>query len=295
MALGQLQRLPPELASNPFYPLLVKFSRLKMGSLEWLFTVEGFLLRHAWVALFILFALVLPPLEEVDLLSTLVRLTTLIYPCFFIWSLTRLSGVELIQCMIEGQWLADLLAAPIDNDDLIHGFATPLWIIIRQYALMSVFSLVLYALETRVVVVEGQFFVWELARPLILYLGVFFSAVAWIACVYMARLTIEARVRGGLLKGIATLCFLLTGMLILASYGGVFIFHPTQLSRPPMLIVPSLLTALLALVALWLYSLLRRNFRGYLAAQLEFKWTIADHAGPSPWKEPGEDAETAPR
>ncbi len=216
MALGQLQRLPPELASNPFYPLLVKFSRLKMGSLEWLFTVEGFLLRYAWIALFALFALALPPLEEVDLLSTLVRLTTLIYPCFCIWSLTRLSGVELMQCMIEGHWLADLLAVPIDNDDLIHGFATPLWIITRQYALMSIFSLVLYALETHVVVVEGQFFVWELARPLILYLGVFFSAVAWIVCIYMARLTIEARVRGGLLKGIATLCFLLTGMLVLA-------------------------------------------------------------------------------
>src|SRR5262245_197056 len=137
MALGQLTHLPHEIAENPFYRLLVRFSRYKAGSFERLFQIESLLLRYALLGLIVLIALVWPPLEEVDYISTLVRFCTLVYPLFFIWSLTRLAGVELMQLVLEGQWTADLLATPMRNRELTIGFATPLWLTVRQYSLIT--------------------------------------------------------------------------------------------------------------------------------------------------------------
>ena len=282
MALGQLHRLPPELANNPFYPFLVKFSRLKMGSGEWMFTAEQFLLRYAWFALLILFVLVLPPLEEVDVISTVVRLSTLLYPCFFVWSLTRLSGVELMQCVLEGQWTNELLATPVDDEDLIHGFLTPLWLIIRQYALISIFSLFLYTLEAHfhVIIVDGVIFFWEVVRLMTLYYGLFFGAIAWIVFVYIVRLFMEVRLRSDLLKGIGTLFLLMGGFLIFVAYFLLFIFYPTHTTDTPVLAVLVALVVALALTGAWCYRRLCKNFRRYLTGQMDIDLLIFDEIDP---------------
>ena len=182
MALGQLTHLPEEMAANPFHPLLARFSRLKAGSFELLFQIESWLVRYSWLGLVVLAALVWMPLEEIDVVSTCVRLATLLYPCLFIWSLTRLSGVELMQLMLEGQWTADLLATPLDNRALTVGFASPIWITIRQYFLISLFSLVLYGLESYVIVYQESTGRWlgidVLARLMLFNIGKFLKGNA---------------------------------------------------------------------------------------------------------------------
>ncbi|HOR27231.1 MAG TPA: hypothetical protein PLG73_04315 [Candidatus Sumerlaeota bacterium] len=280
MPLGQLSHLPPDLASNPFHPFLTRFARFKTGSFEVLFAVEAFLLRYSWFALLVLFALVLPPLEEVDLLSTLILFLTLVYPCFFIWSLTRLSGVELMQCVLEGHWTAELLATPIDNRDLTLGFLTPIWLIVRQYGLISVFSLFLYTLETQPVIIDGELYAADMAPPMILSYGLFFSAAAWIVFIYVARMFAEVRLRSGLLKGLWTLMLLLGGLALFALYAAMLLLFPAETQSAPFLTFLMLLTAALAALSTWFYRKLVRLFREYLAGQLDIDLVIFDDIDP---------------
>lgn len=287
LPMGQLTSLPSSLAKNPFHRLIVKFSRSKTGSFEALFTIEPFLLRYSWLSLFLLFALVLPPLEEIDFLSSFIRALTLVYPAFFIWSLTRISGVELMQLILEGHWTAEILASPINDRDLTEGFISPLWIVIRQYLLISVFSLVLNNLETQVVVVEAnRIYMEDLIRSTLLSLALFSNVVAWIVFIYLGRLLAEVRLRNGLLKGLASLALLSGGGVLLAAYLVLIFRYPTHLTSTPMLAAMAALTVVL-LVASWrFYSLLARNFRKYLFNQLDIDPLIYDASDPhvSAWE-----------
>jgi hypothetical protein len=295
MALGQLTHLPEEIAANPFSPLLVRFSRLKAGSWERLFLIEAVLVRWSWLALLLLLGLVYLPLEEVDYVSTLVRLATLIYPCFFIWSLTRLSGVELMQLVLEGQWTADLLATPMSERELTVGLASPIWITVRQYFLITFFSLVLYGLETGVFVQDpstGEWLVDELIRNTIFHCEIFFCGAAWILFLYTARLFSEVRLRNGLLKGLLTLALLMGGVVLLVVFGLLFTIYSYRMTDDRVLGGLAAIAAGLTIGAAWLHRLLSRNFRRYLAGQLDIDFLIYDVADPqaSGWERPA-DAE----
>lgn len=287
LSLGQLKHLPPSLAASPFHPLIAKFSRYKTGSFEALFTAEAFLLRYSWLGLIILMALVLPPLEEVDVLSTIIRLSTLLYPALFIWSLTRISGVELMQLMLEGRWIAEILASPQKNRDLTLGFVTPIWLVVRQYFLITLFSLALYDLETHVIVrIEGHIYWDDILRALLVNVIFFFSAVSWIVFIYMSRLLLEVRLRNGLLKGLFTLALILSGAALFIAYGILFFFYPEHLDDPRVLAFFGILMAAMAAASLLFHWLLRQNFRYWLAGQLDLDPLIYDVIDPhaSAWE-----------
>jgi len=281
MPLGQLTCLPPSLATNPFHRLIVKFSRYKTGSFEILFTIESYLLRFSWLGLLLLFALVLPPLEEVDYVSTLVRLSTLIYPCFFIWSLTRISGVELMQLVLEGHWTGELMASTLTNRDLTNGFITPPLVVVRQYVLISIFSLILYGLETHVIVIdEGHWYVEDFVRTTLFNFDLFFSAIAWTLFVYLGRLYTEVRLRNGLIKGLATLALLLSGLTLIVGYNLLFWRYPERITHTSVLGLLALLTLALIGASAWLYGRLSRHFRPYLFGQLDLDPLIFDESDP---------------
>jgi hypothetical protein len=288
MSLGQLTSLPASLAANPFHRLIVKFSRAKSGSYETMFTIETFLLRYSWAGLLLLFALVLPPLEEVDYVSTLVRLSTMVYPFFFIWSLTRVAGVELMQLVLEGHWTGEILASPVSDRDLTVGFIAPLGLIIRQYLLISIFSLTLFGLETQVIVRDenGRLLMGHFIRYTIFYYDLFFSSVAWITFIYLGRLLAEVRLRNGLIKGLATLVLLLGGIALFAGYVLLFWRYSDQLTRLRVLVGLALLTGGLSGAAYLFYRRLARNFRQYLYGQLDIDLLIFDDADPhaSAWQ-----------
>jgi hypothetical protein len=292
MALGQLTHLPAEMAANPFHPLFARFSRLKAGSYEALFRVEALLVRYSWLGVAILAALVWMPLEQVDYVSTVVRLSTLIYPCFFIWSLTRLSGVELLQLMLEGQWTADLLATPMGDRELTVGLASPIWLTLRQYFLSSLLSIVLYGLETQPVVYDPIGHAWlvdALIRNTLFNIGLFFSTVAWIVFLYVARLWVEARLRNGLLKGLATMALLAGGALFMVVI--VLLFTRYAGHRNDAVVIAGLCLVAVGLFgcAAATHRLLARNFRRYLAGQLEIDLLINDAGAGDPsagaWEE----------
>ena len=282
MPLGQLNHLPPSVASNPFYQLQTKFSRLKAGSFETLFTLESWLVRYAWLGLMVLFALVLPPFEEVDYLSTLIRMLTLVYPFFLIWSITRLAGVELMQLIIEGRWTGELLAAPVGSRDYAAGLVQPVWLVIRQYGLMTIFSLTLYALETQVVARDtaGELLYGDLVRVALFNLGLIFSTVAWILFLYIHRLWAEVRLRSGLIKGLFTLFMLLGGGAVFAGYLALFLRYPNHLTDTSVLLLLGGLTAVLSLISAISYRRLATHFRRYLAGQLDVDPLIFDIEDP---------------
>lgn len=287
LPLGQLTHLPEQFARNPFHPLLVKFSRSKIGSSEILFTAEAILLRYSWAWLLLMFALVLPPLEEYSGAATLVRLSTLIYPCFFIWSLTRLSGVELLQLVLEGRWTAEVLAAPLSDSELAAGFVTPVWVVIRQYLLITIFSLALYGLETRVIVFdEGSVILEDYLRWTFFNYCLIFNAAAWIVFVYIARVYAEIRLRNSLLKGLATLSMLLGGAVILGGYLLLFLRWKEAMTANGTLAILALLTAGLLIASGIGQIKLQRHFRGYLVSQLDIDPIIFDELDPraSAWQ-----------
>jgi hypothetical protein len=287
--LGQLTHLPPYLASNPFHPLLVKFSRTKFGSYESLFLLEKYLIRYSWLALLVLFALVLPPLEEYWGISTMVRLSTLLFPCFFLWSLTRLAGVELMQLVLEGHWTAEFLALPLSNRAWIDGFVTPLWVVFRQYALITMFSLALYGLETQTVMInlslpgqpaEYEYFWGDYLRVTGFLAVTFFTAALWIAFVYLARLYTEIRLRNGLLKGLATLFLFMAGGLLFTLYLVIFLRYRHWMDSNLILIALGGLALLLLLGAIYIHRKLLAHFRDYLATQIDLDMVIYDDGDP---------------
>ena len=290
LTLGQLSYLPSYLASNPFHPLLVKFSRYKFGSFEILFTLEKYLLRYTWLALLILFALVLPPLEEYWGISTVVRLSTLLYPCFFIWSLTRLAGVELIQLMLEGHWTAETLALPLSNRDWLNGFVTPLWVVFRQYFLITVFSLALYGIESRTFHVDNEFYWADYLQYIGFMIMMFFNAALWIAFVYLGRLYTEIRLRNGLLKGLATLFLFFGGGLIACGYLILFYHFAFWLTSKRVLFMIGVLNFILLSLAVAIHGKLQAHFRDYLCTQLDLDMVIYDDADPhtTAWTPAGE-------
>lgn len=280
--LGQLTALPKPLAANPFYPLMVRFARIKMGSIEVLFTIESRLVRYSWLSLLILFALVLPRFEEVDYLSTAIRMLTLVYPFFFIWSLTRLSGIELMQLLLEAHWTAEVLASPVTNRDLMNGFVLPLWLVVRQYFLITFFSLILYALEADVIVraSDGTWFYEDCLRHAIFYEVMFFSTIAWLVFLYVGRLWIEVRLRSGLLKGLSVLGLLMIGSAMFLAYLGLFFLWKNRLTATPTLIAIGALTLAFALASAWFNAKLGRHFRPYLLGQLDIDPLIYDQIDP---------------
>lgn len=275
--LGQLTYLPKPLAANPFYPLMVRFARIKMGSIELLFTIESRLVRYSWLSLLILFALVLPRFEEVDYLSTAIRMLTLVYPFFFIWSLTRLGGIELMQLVLEAHWTSEVLASPVTNRDLSNGFVLPLWLVVRQYFLMTFFSLILYAFEA-VVFLPGLY--EDLVRYAIFLEVMFFSTIAWLVFLYIGRLWIEVRLRSGLLKGLSVLGLLLIGSAMFLSYLGLFILWPNRLTATPTLIALGAVTLFFSLASIWFNVKLNRHFRAYLLGQLDIDPLVYDQIDP---------------
>jgi hypothetical protein len=272
LSLGQPTTLPDHLAANPFYRLIVKFSRYKTGSLEILFAIEAALLRYTWVGLFAMFALVLPNLEEITGAAPLVRLATIVYPSFFIWSITRIAGVELLQLILEGHWTYEVLTTPLDNRDLKHGFITPVWIIVRRYGLISFFSLALYCLETSVFVLDenGRLILNDFIARVWFTEVFFFGAVAWIVFVYLARLFGEARLRNGLLKGLSTVALIVGYCLLLIRY-------PHAIADGRVLWGLTALSALLLAASVGLHRLLSRSFRRYLHGQLGIDLLIFDN------------------
>lgn len=280
--LGQLAHLPDEVAGNPFHRLILQFSRAKAGSFEELFTAEAWLLRYAWLGLIVLCALVAPPLEDYPLAGTLVRLLTLVYPAFFIWSLTRLAGVELMQLMLEGQWTPELLATPLSSRSFMDGFVAPVWIVLRQYLLISVFSLALNTLETHVVAFgpNNELYLGDMVRSGVLGQIVFFSAIGWIVFLYLGRLLTEVRLRSGLLKGLITLFLMSGGLIFLAFYGVIFYRYPNQMLDTPVLAGLAALTAALFAGAAWFNRLLKANFRRYFEGHLDLDPLIFDDTDP---------------
>ena len=294
LSLGQLTHLPESIAANPFHRLIVKFSRYKSGSFEVLFTIEAVILRYAWVGLLVLLGLVIPPLEEVDYLSTAVRLSTLIYPAFFVWSLSRVSGVELIQLMLEGRWTAEILASPMDDGDFKRGFITPVLMVVRQYLLISVFSLALYELEAHIIVrIDDTLYLEDLWRGLASDFSVFANVVAWIVFLYLARLLLEMRLRNGLIKGLFTLMLILGGAGLFVAYAVLIFFQTEHLADPAVLAAIGALTALMIAGAAGCHMLLRRNFRRYLSGQLDIDPLIFDRTDPhaSAWEKVAEPKE----
>jgi hypothetical protein len=292
MALGQLTHLPEELAANPFHPLLARFSRLKAGSWERMFQIEAVMVRWSWLALLALLVLVYLPLEEIDAVSTLVRLATLAYPCFFIWSLTRLSGAELMQLVLEGQWTADLLATPMTERELTVGLASPIWITVRQYFLITFFSLVLYGLETGVFVYDrtaDEYLIDDLVRNTVFHCEVFFCGAAWILFLYTARLFGEVRLRNGLLKGLVTLALLMGGVALLAVFLLLFTIYSYRMTDNRVLWGLGTIAVGLTIGAAWMHWKLSRNFRRYLSGQLDIDVLIYDVVDPqaSGWQKVG--------
>ncbi|MEN6624645.1 MAG: hypothetical protein ABFD69_00300 [Candidatus Sumerlaeia bacterium] len=281
MPLGQLTSLPRPLAVNPFYPLMVRFARVKMGSAETLFTLENWLLRYSWAAFFILCVMVWLPLEEIDYVSTAVRLLTLLYPFFFIWSLTRLAGVELMQLLLEAHWTSEVLASPLTDRDLTNGFVMPVWVVVRQYCLMAFFSLILYTLEQHVFVkIDDEWIVGDLARNAVFYEALFFSTIAWLVFLYISRLWIEVRLRSGLLKGLSTLALLIAGSVLFLGYLGLFFIWQKHVTSTPVLVGFAVLAAVLIAAALGLNMKLGRHFRSYLLGQLDIDPLVYDQIDP---------------
>lgn len=279
--MGQLTYLPQHLADNPFHPLLVKFSRVKMGSWESLFNAERYLLRYSWLGLLALFALVLPNLEEVDYLSTAIRLATLLYPCFFIWSLTRLAGVELMQLVLEGHWTGEVLATPVTNRDLLDGFVSPIWLTVRQYLLISFFSLVLYGLERNVIlVVDDEILYGDCLRHTIFYIESFMIAVAWIIFIYLARLLAEVRLRNGLIKGLSTVALFGVGCALIFGYCLFFFRYSRHMTDTVILIAMGAIIVSLMALSIAIHACLARRFRQYLAGQLDIDLLIYDDTDP---------------
>ncbi|MCE5228351.1 hypothetical protein LLG95_01980 [bacterium] len=283
MPLGQHTCLPKPLAVNPFYPLMVRFARSKAGSFERLFTIEEWLLRYSWLGLLILCVLVLLPLEEVDYVSTAVRMLTLVYPFFFIWSLTRISGVELMQLLLEAHWTAEVLASPVTDRDLKNGFVLPAWIVVRQYFLLAFFSLVLYALEQHVIVYDAADKTWlyeDSLRHALFYEALFFSTIAWLALLYVSRLWIEVRLRSGLLKGLSTLALLLIGSVLFIAYSLMFFKWSGSLTSTTTLVVLTGLIVLFSAAAVWFNVKLARDFRACLLGQLDIDPLVYDQIDP---------------
>lgn len=289
-SMGQLTHLPESIAANPFHRPLVKFSRYKTGSYEAIFAAESFLLRYSWAGLLVLLGLVLPPLEEVDVVSTLVRLCTMVYPALFVWSLTRISGVELMQLVLEGRWTAELLAAPLSDRELMLGFVAPVWLVVRQYLLITVFSLVLSSLETNPIVrIDDHLYLDDVYRSLAVNLSLFFSVVAWIIFIYLARLLLETRLRNGLLKGLFTLLLFGGGVGLMAAYSLLFFRYPALLASYRVLATIDLLSAGLLGGAVAFHGVMRRNFRRFLGGQLDLDPLIFDAVDPhaSEWERVG--------
>lgn len=287
LSMGQLTHLPESLAANPFHRLLVKFSRYKTGSFEFLFSLEAVLLRFSWLGLAILLALVLPPLEEVDYLSTAIRILTLLYPAMFMWSLTRISGVEMIQLMLEGHWTDEILASPMESRDLMLGFITPIWIVLRQYILISVFSLLLYELEVHVIVrINGVLYLEELIRSTIVDFSLFFSAVTWIIFIYLVRLLLEVRLRNGLIKGLFTVTLITIGVVLFIIYSILLFMYPGMLLDWRVLLAVNAMSALFIAFSIYSHIKLRRHFRRYLCGQLDLDMLIFDRNDPhaSAWQ-----------
>ncbi|MCL5270379.1 MAG: hypothetical protein M1457_07495 [bacterium] len=280
---AQTPPLRDDPAENPFHGLIDKFSRYKTGSFELLFTIEAVLLRYSGLALLLMFAMVLPRFEEVDYLSTFVRLSTMVYPCFFVWSLTRISGVELMQLVLEGHWTGEVLASTLSNRALKQGFVTPLWTTVRHYALISVFSLALYGMEAHVIIREEGLFrlsIEQIARYTLFYYALFFSVIAWIIFVYMGRLYGEVRLRNGLLKGLATLGLLLGGLALFIGYCVLFYAYGDWITRGRVIAGLAGLTVVFLAAAGWYDWKLTRNFRRYLGGQLGIDLLIHDELDP---------------
>lgn len=292
MALGQLTHLPAWVADNPFHPFFTQFSRYKAASFEVLFTIEAVLLRYSWLGLILLCGLVLAPLEEVPGVATAVRLATLLYPCFFIWSLTRLAGVELLQLVLDGHWTPELLATPMSNRAYAHGFILPVALVVRQYLLISIFSLFLYGFEEKGHLIDFNEVedVWEYGgflRPTLFNFGLFFGSVAWTIFVYLGRMYAEIRLRNGLLKGLATVGLFFMGTLMFAGYCALFMFFPRMAMQTPTLVALGLLTGVLVVCSLLFYVRLRQRFRHYLNGQLDLDVLIYDQLDPhtSAWEQ----------
>lgn len=287
--LGQLTYLPKPLAVNPFYPLMVRFARIKAGSLEILFTIESRLVRYSWLSLLILFALVMPRFEEIDYVSTAIRMLTLVYPFFFIWSLTRLGGIELMQLLLEAHWTSEVLASPVTNRDLSNGFVLPLWLVVRQYFLITFFSLILYALEADVIVraKDGMWLYEDFLRHAIFYEIMFFSTIAWLVFLYIGRLWIEVRLRSGLLKGLSVLGMLLIGSAMFLAYLGLFFLWSKRLTQTPTLVAIGTLTLIFSLASILFNIKLDRYFRDYLLGQVDIDPLVYDQIDPraTAWNE----------
>lgn len=282
MPLGQLRHLPRSIAENPFHPLIVRFSRFKLGSYEALFSIEERLVRYSWLGLFVLFALVLPPFEEIPVVSNLVRIATMVYPCFFIWSLTRLGGVELMQLILEGRWTAEVLTLPLTNRQFTHGFVTPIWIVFRQYLLISVFSLGLYSLETETIVYDEEtgWLLDNLYPSLAFNFALLFSTIGWTMFTYLARLFVEVRLRNGLLKGLATLALFLGVGAMFMTYLLLFIWFPRYIVDPWVLGALGAAAAALFAGCILIHLRLRNRFRRYLEGQLDLDMLIFDEHDP---------------
>jgi hypothetical protein len=292
MALGQLTHLPASVADNPFHPFFTQFSRYKAASFEVLFTLEALLLRYSWVGLIVLLLLVVAPLDEVPIAAGLVRLATVLYPCFFIWSLTRLAGVELLQLVLDGHWTPELLATPISNREYAHGFILPVGLVVRQYLLISIFSLFLYGFEANGNLImqdddDGSWYYGEFVRLTLFNFGLFFGSVTWTIFVYLGRMYAEIRLRNGLLKGLATVSLFAIGALLFIAYCSLFFFYPGLTTSTPVLAALALMTASLVGFSMLLYSRLRRYFRDYLTGQLDLDVLIYDQLDPhtSAWQE----------
>lgn len=289
--LGQLTCLPKPLAANPFYPLMVRFARIKAGSFEAFFTIERWLVRYSWLSLLVLCVLVYEPLEMVDYVSTAIRLLTLVYPFFFIWSLTRLGGIELMQLVLEAHWTSEVLASPLTNRNLTDGFVLPLWLVVRQYFLMTFFSLILYALEAHVIerAGDGTWLYEDCLRYTIFYEVMFFSTIAWLVFLYLGRLWIEVRLRSGLLKGLSVLGLLLIGSAMFLAYLGLFFLWSDRLTHTATLVTLGALTLAFSLAALWFNVKLARHFREYLLGQLDIDPLVYDQIDPraTAWNENG--------
>jgi hypothetical protein len=261
--------------------LLVKFSRYKTGSNEILFSIESKLLQYSGLGLFIMCLLVLPNLEEVYVLSTLIRLMTLVYPFFFIWSLTRISGVELMQVVFEGRWTAELLSTPLTNRQFTDGFITPVWLVVRQYLLITIFSLALYTLERHVFIVLDDQGVYEnLISYGYFYCILFMNTISWIVFVYMARLFTEVRLRNGLIKGLATLFLFMGGTVLFLGYCTLFIRYPHKMNDTQVLVFISFATLFLIVGSGLLHIHLTRKFRHYLSGQLDIDLIVFDKLDP---------------
>lgn len=288
LSLGHYQHLPEFLAKNPFHSLVVRFSRFKNFSWEFLFHVEAVLMRYSGISLLVMFALVLPRFEEINTIGPTIRHLMLVYPIFFIWSLTRISGVELMQVILEGRWTAEIVSTPITNLELKEGFVSPVWLVMRQYMLISIFSLALYTLETNshLLIPDDDQLKYMVIAMGIFNEAIFFNAIAWILFIYMARLYTEVRFRNGLIKGLITLALMLGGILLVAGYGLLFYRYGHRLTDWRVLGIMCGLTGVLTAGAFYFHVKLARHFRGYLLTQLDIDLLVFDRRDPrtSAWE-----------